>query len=217
MDDMKRPDKAVLRILPRREFIRNSMVVSGAAAAGLSLASTAAFAQVATPGVDATPVAPPLTEDELTTLRAAIDRLIPTDELGPGAVDSGVDLFFVTLLAGYGAPTLPLIQGGLAALDAAAGTDGFAATTAETQDQLLTNAEAGTLENAPAGFFGLLLEYTRQGMFGDPMYGGNKNFAGWDLIHYPGVKLVWSAEEQAVDSEVAPEHKSVAEYGGVPS
>ena len=51
-------------------------------------------------------------------------------------------------------------------------------------------------------------------MFGDPIHGGNKDFAGWDLIAYPGVKLVWTAEEQAIDAVVIPEHASVAEFGG---
>ncbi len=35
-----------------------------------------------------------------------------------------------------------------------------------------------------------------EGMFGDPYYGGNKNFAGWDLIRYPGPRLATSADDQ---------------------
>ena len=31
--------------------------------------------------------------------------------------------------------------------------------------------------------------HTIQGTFGDPYYGGNANFVGWDLIGYPGVRL----------------------------
>ena len=30
--------------------------------------------------------------------------------------------------------------------------------------------------------------HTLQGTFGDPYYGGNANFVGWDLIGYPGVR-----------------------------
>jgi gluconate 2-dehydrogenase gamma chain len=29
----------------------------------------------------------------------------------------------------------------------------------------------------------------REGIFGDPMYGGNAGKAGWELIGFPGVKL----------------------------
>ena len=64
-----------------------------------------------------------------------------------------------------------------------------------TQDSVLSSAEAES-SPMPRGLFSLLLEQTRQGMFGDPMYGGNLNFAGWDLIQYPGLKLLWTAEEQ---------------------
>ena len=39
---------------------------------------------------------------------------------------------------------------------------------------------------------------TLEGMFGDPVYGGNKNFAGWDLIHYPGAKLAAGPEDQSM-------------------
>ena len=42
------------------------------------------------------------------------------------------------------------------------------------------------LAGDPGGFFATLLEYTRQGMFADPIHGGNAGFAGWDLIGYPG-------------------------------
>ena len=49
-------------------------------------------------------------------------------------------------------------------------------------------------------------------MFSDPIYGGNVNFAGWDLIGYSGIKLVWDAEDQALDAIPEPEHVSVAEY-----
>jgi hypothetical protein len=30
--------------------------------------------------------------------------------------------------------------------------------------------------------------HTLQGTFGDPYYGGNANFVGWDLIGYPGIR-----------------------------
>ena len=64
----------------------------------------------------------------------------------------------------------------------------------------------------PAGFFAELLAHTREGMFSDPIYGGNVNFQGWDLIGYPGIKLQWSTEDQAAGSTPTPEHISVAKY-----
>jgi hypothetical protein len=140
--------------------------------------------------------------------------LIPNDDLGPGAIEAGVFIYIDRLLAGRGAATLPLYQAGLAALNAAADGDGFTALAEADQDALLTNLEAGEVADAPDGFFALLLEHTRQGMFGDPIHGGNREFIGWDLIRYPGIKLVWTAEAQAFDAVVEPEHISVEQYGG---
>ncbi len=35
-------------------------------------------------------------------------------------------------------------------------------------------------------FFPLLVLHTRQGFLADPIYGGNRNRAGWDVIGFPG-------------------------------
>src|SRR5690606_28624535 len=97
------------------------------------------FAQAAQEDIDSyTPTA--LTDAEFTTLKAAIARLIPADELGPGAVEAGVQIFIDRALAGPYAATLPLYQAGLAALDQAAGADGFSGLSPERQDELLTQA-----------------------------------------------------------------------------
>jgi gluconate 2-dehydrogenase gamma chain len=180
------------------------------------LAAWRALLETATPEAlqNYTPVA--LTASELATLKAALARLIPADDLGPGAVEAGVFVYIDRALAGPAAASLSVYQQGLAALDAAT-SDPFVSLGADQQDQILTEAEGGKLANAPAGFFAMLLEHTRQGMFGDPIYGGNANFAGWDLIGYPGIKLVWTANEQAIGTVVTPVHTSVAKYGGTAS
>lgn len=212
------------RLLPRRRLIQGSLVATGTitAAAATRQADARWLAQIQ-PGGSATPelagMASPeavggLTAAQTGTLRAAIDRLIPTDDLGPGATDSGVDTYIDHLLGGYGAALLPMYQVGLASLEDAAAPTGFANETANHRDAILTDLEAGNLAGAPEGFFALLLEHTRQGMFGDPVYGGNRNFAGWDLIQYPGIKLVWTSSDQALGAEVAPTHTSVSAYGG---
>jgi gluconate 2-dehydrogenase gamma chain len=161
---------------------------------------------------DYEPVA--LSNREIATLRAVVGRLIPTDDLGPGAADAGVHVFIDRGLAGPNAAVLPLHQAMLAALDAGASGDGFAAATPERQDELLTQLEAGELADASRDTFALVLEHTRQGMFGDPIYGGNQNFAGWDLIGYPGIKLLWTEADQAIDTVVKPLHISIEQFGG---
>ena len=226
-DHPQRSTSAPLRLIPRRRFVQGSAVLAG----GVSAALVASPDALAAPNLhrhwnrwlaqqgDGTPVsvddyAPvALTDVELTTLTAAIDRLIPPDDIGPGAAEAGVAIYIDRLLAGSGATFLSIYQDGLAALD---GTDGdFATMSAADQDTLLTSVEAGDVADAPAGFFPLMLEHTRQGMFGDPIHGGNREFAGWDLIRYPGIKLVWSEDDQAIGTEVAPEHTSVEAYGGM--
>lgn len=213
---------------PRRRLLQGAALVSGAAlsgvmspysleaeaAGGASLARLLKQLRLQTPdAVDAyTPVA--LSPAELTTLKAAIDRVIPSDELGPGASEAGVHIFIDQALAGESAALLPLFQGGLAVLDAAAGAGGFAGLDAAGQDEILTQAAAGKLANMPESFFILLVVNTRFGMFSDPIYGGNKDFAGWDLMQFPGIKLVWSEADQKIDAVVKPEHVSVAQFQG---
>jgi gluconate 2-dehydrogenase gamma chain len=223
-------------VFPRRRLLKDASLIAGGAIAvgvlGPELAS-AAPARVAAPTISlrqtsSTPVASPaeppvdlatyapvnLTDAELTTLKAALDRLIPNDDLGPGANETGVFVYIDRAIGRKPEAYQALYQQGLSALDTAAGTDGFAGLDAAKQDEILTSAEAGKLEGDPGGFFATLLQQTREGMFADPMYGGNVNFAGWDLIGYSGIKLVWEAEDQALDAIPTPAHVSVAEYGG---
>src|SRR5690242_18877930 len=54
---------------------------------------------------------------------------------------------------------------------------------------------SGQVPNLKA-FFDRIHRLTLEGMFGDPCYGGNRNFAGWDLIRYPGSKLASSPQDQ---------------------
>lgn len=225
-------DAAPEQVFARRELLKGSAVLGGGITAlvwgvGAGFAGPAQgvpqwFATlkqgspVASPEVVETyqPIA--LTGAEAATLRAIGNRIIPADELGPGAGDAGAFIYIDWTLAGPGAAVLSLYQAGIAALDAGAAEGGFVAADSVTQDTLLGQAEAGDLPDLPEGFFPLLIEHTRQGMFGDPMYGGNIDFAGWDLIQYPGLKLTWTPEEQALDTVVTPAYRSVAQQGGVP-
>ena len=64
----------------------------------------------------------------------------------------------------------------------------------------------------PSEFFNLLRTHTIQGTFCDPYYGGNANFVGWDLIGYPGVRTAVSADQQRLDADLAPNHRSAYDY-----
>ncbi len=57
------------------------------------------------------------------------------------------------------------------------------------QDKVLQDFEAGKVEYKPAaGFFNLVLQNTMEGFFADPIYGGNKDMAGWKFIGFPGAR-----------------------------
>ena len=45
------------------------------------------------------------------------------------------------------------------------------------------------------GFFDMLLNDTYEGMFADPLYGGNRDFAGWKLVGYPGAQRSYTPAE----------------------
>ena len=63
-----------------------------------------------------------------------------------------------------------------------------------------------------AAFFALVLTHTQQGTFGDPYYGGNANFVGWDLVGYPGVRTIATSDDQRLGADVQPNHKSAYDY-----
>lgn len=80
-----------------------------------------------------------------------------------------------------------------------AGAD-FAALAEDEQDAvvtLLADGEAPDFGPLPTGeeFFVLVRRHVVEGMFGDPIYGGNRDFAGWRLIGYPGAYRAWTPGE----------------------
>jgi gluconate 2-dehydrogenase gamma chain len=158
--------------------------------------------------------------DEAAIVDAVVDRLIPTDELGPGARDSGVTTFVDRQLMGpYGGHDWLYMQGpfaatslptqglqspltprqqyrmGLAALQSYCKTNfagrGFVQLTVEEQEKLLTGMEKGelTLPNFSSKMlFSAIYNNTMEGYFADPIYGGNRDMAGWKLVGFPGTR-----------------------------
>jgi gluconate 2-dehydrogenase gamma chain len=158
---------------------------------------------------------------ELATLIAVMARLIPADGEGGGAVEAGAHIYVDQALTGYLAPHRPSYRSGLEALEAAsriAGAEGFATASVATQDALLTRMEGGALDAALADggreFFTLVRRHTLEGLLCDPMYGGNRNFLGWELIGFHGVMLFYSVQAQAIGGKHAAGHRSIASYGG---
>ncbi len=56
-----------------------------------------------------------------------------------------------------------------------------------------------------AAFFGMVRSHVIHGTFGDPYYGGNANFVGWELLGYPGVRVsVTSADQRRLEADELP-------------
>jgi gluconate 2-dehydrogenase gamma chain len=66
--------------------------------------------------------------------------------------------------------------------------------TAAQREEFLLTWRAGkvTFEGGPPArvFFNMLYQNVVQGMFSDPIYGGNRDKAGWNLIGFPGIIAV---------------------------
>ena len=70
----------------------------------------------------------------------------------------------------------------------------FRALAPDQQDTVLTGLDEGKIELklkpgfSTKNFFELVLQNTMEGFFADPLYGGNKNMAGWKMIGFPGAR-----------------------------
>ena len=72
----------------------------------------------------------------------------------------------------------------------------FVRLSAGQQEAVITALEAGkatgfTWPTAQA-FFETLRTHTMEGMFADPVYGGNRDFAGWRLVGFPGAQAIFT-------------------------
>ena len=211
-DDATRPDRLSRRALLGRV---------GAAGAFVALTDLlppgAGEADAQTRRASARDPLETLTQAEADTLEAITARLIPTDTTGPGATEARAAHYIDRALGGALAGFRDAYRAGLAGVDTyARAVKGapFARLSASDQDAVLTDLErnAATGFEGSAAFFNLVLAHTVQGTFGDPFYGGNRNFAGWDLIGYPGVRLAVTAEQQNLDAKSAPTHMSAYDY-----
>ncbi len=149
-----------------------------------------------------------LSAAELATLTAVCARLIPTDEIGPGAAEAHASIYIDRSLGGWLSTSRDAYSAGLAAVDQAARASGgrrFVDLAPAEQDSVLTS-----LEGTP--FFALVRTHTIQGTFCDPAYGGNANFVGWDLLGYPGVRLNVTAADQRMSEYAKPVRRSAYDY-----
>jgi gluconate 2-dehydrogenase gamma chain len=216
--------------IPRRDFLKGAMVGTAALAAGQTPAVAQAPAGAQTPAAPA--AATPADAEALLTLTAtehafiaaAVDTLIPADELSPSASQCGVAAFIDRQLAGaYGMGARLYRQGPFPKAKPElgyqlslnpreffrAGIESANAWTRKTYgkdfDRLSEKDREAALKameenKAPfegfssQTFFNALLQITMEGFFADPMYGGNRDMAGWKMVGYPGLPATYKEE-----------------------
>jgi gluconate 2-dehydrogenase gamma chain len=133
------------------------------------------------------------------TITAFTERLMPGAPGKPGARDAAVLNYIDLALAGAYSELQEFYRRGLAQLDAYCHTthnETFVRLDTGRQDAVITALEQGkatgfTWPDARA-FFETVRTHTIEGMFADPVYGGNKNFAGWQLVGFPGGQAVYT-------------------------
>jgi gluconate 2-dehydrogenase gamma chain len=208
----------------RRGFLKGLGVVGAGSVVSIAPLDAAAAPQAAAAAPGA--VSPGYTflmPPEAAFIEAAVNQLIPADDLTPDGTDCGVAIFIDRQLGGAwgsgdrlymqgpwpkGVPTqgyqLPMtpaefFRAGITLTNAYCRKSyqkEFDRLSGAQQIQVLQGLEQGkiALEPLPAqDFFNLLLNAAMEGFFADPMYGGNRGKVSWKMLGFPGVIAIYSA------------------------
>lgn len=152
--------------------------------------------------------------EDFVVLEQATERIYPEDENGPGAIELGVPYFIDKQLANpWGINGRDYRQGPFVPTDTLEQTrqtrgevfieglrrmnqvsqerfqTSFDTAEEEQQIEILQDFADGNVEMkgvASNVFFNLLRMTTLEGVYADPMYGGNRNMAGWKMKEFPG-------------------------------
>lgn len=94
--------------------------------------------------------------------------------------------------------------------------DNFSKLEPDVQDEILQSFESGDIKLQGMKsdiFFNLLRHTTIEGVYSDPVYGGNKDMQGWKMMEYPGPHVGWADEIESEDF-LTKEAKSLRSYQG---
>jgi len=86
----------------------------------------------------------------------------------------------------------------------------------ENQDDILKQFEDNKVQLPGVEaqtFFYLLVQLTVEGAYADPVYGGNKNMAGWKMKQYPGPRAAYINDIEANDF-IKMDQQSLTQYQG---
>jgi gluconate 2-dehydrogenase gamma chain len=163
-----------------------------------------------------------LTATEAAFLSAVADTMIPADELSPSGTDCGVVTYIDRQLAGaYGAGAkmyrmgpfrrgkpeqgyqLALTPREYVAAGIEAANEWSRKTFGKDYDRLSAADRTEALKQmqegkakfehfSATGFFNRVHGLVMEGFFTDPMYGGNRNMAGWKMLGFPGLPATYA-------------------------
>ena len=140
-----------------------------------------------------------LNHDNAATIMAFTERLMPSAPGKPGARDAGVLNYIDLALSGAYADLQDFYRRGLAQLNAYCRktyNEPFLRLSAARQDEVITALDEGKATGftwpTAQEFFNIIRTHTMEGMFADPVYGGNKDFAGWRLVGFPGAQAIFT-------------------------
>jgi len=202
--------------LSRRNLLKQASLVGAAAMGGGATQSA-----LAASSVPSQPVQIPireayetLTAAESATLDAIVSRIIPSDDNGPGASEARAVHYIDRALAGFRSDSKEEYALGLLAIDEHAQKTKsklFIELSAKEQDEILVAVESNQVTgflDSSGSFFAMVRNHTIEGTFSDPYYGGNRDFIGWDMLGYPGVRMGSSDTEVRQGKQLAPSHVS---------
>jgi gluconate 2-dehydrogenase gamma chain len=167
------------------------------------------------------------TRAEALIVAAACSCIFPSDETGPGAREAGVVIYIDRQLAGpwgrdrYRYTQAPFIEDVPAEMgyqgkatpreiyrQGLKSLAGFTGLPPNEQDAKLREIEHGR-------FFTLLRQNAVEGMFCDPLHGGNVDMVGWQMLGFPGPRMSNFAEIEMNRGEAfRPEPVSLRQVSG---
>jgi gluconate 2-dehydrogenase gamma chain len=136
------------------------------------------------------------------TIAAFTERIMPSAPDKPGAREADVLNYIDLALAGAYSELQDFYRRGLASLDSYCRStykESFVHLAPDKQDEVITALEAdkatGFTFPTAREFFSILRTHTMEGMFADPLYGGNRDFVGWRLVGFPGAQAIFTPSD----------------------
>ena len=168
-----------------------------------------------------------LSAEDFDTLEKVVDVLFPSDPDGVGAVPAGVVTYIDGVLSGRAAHLLDIYRAGLRWLHDEARARGRARfdeidrmQQEEIVDAVMSRSQAASPPlDSPTGdggapgessdkgpsvdilFMTALWQHTREGLFGDPRHGGNREGTIWRWLGYSGPQLHGYTDSEILANE----------------